>query len=143
IGSESSNCEDRQVLALVEPSCHYRESFLAATREFATQGGERIFDRHAATLDDFRAYVARLRAEQGQPPTQPGHVPASVFWLVDGAVSLGRVNLRHRLTPRLRRVGGHIGYEIRPSLRRRGYGTQALALTLPRARSLGLRRVLL
>ncbi len=40
-------------------------------------------------------------------------------------------------------VGGHIGYRIRPSERRKGYGTLILALTLAEARKLGLPRVLL
>ena len=70
-------------------------------------------------------------------------MPASVLWLVEGQTYIGRVNLRHRLNARLRRIGGHIGYEIRPSLRGRGYGHQALALALERARALRLRRVLL
>jgi predicted acetyltransferase len=128
---------------LVEPSERYRAEFLAAEQEFADSGGERILDRHAALISDFPAYVERLRAEQGRPPTEPGRVPVSVFWLVDGVAYVGRVTLRHRLHPRLRRLGGHIAYEIRPSRRRRGYGTQALALVLERARAVGLRRVLL
>ena len=128
---------------LVEPSERYGAGFLAAEQEFAETGGERILDRHVALLGDFPAYLERVLAEQGRPPTEPGRVPATVFWLVDGETYVGRVNLRHRLTPRLRRLGGHIGYEIRPSLRRLGYGTQALALALERARALGLRRVLL
>ena len=37
---------------------------------------------------------------------------------------------------------GHIGYMIRPSGRRKGYGTRILALTLERAREVGLSRVL-
>jgi len=106
-------------------------------------GGERIFDQHAGLIDDFPRYVQRLLSEQGQPSPQPGRVPATVLWLVEGQTYIGRVNLRHRLNPRLRRIGGHIGYEIRPSLRRRGYGRQALALALQRARALKLRRVLL
>jgi predicted acetyltransferase len=40
------------------------------------------------------------------------------------------------------RHGGHIGYEIRPSQRRRGYGTEILRLTLEKAREWGLRKVL-
>lgn len=40
---------------------------------------------------------------------------------------LGRLAIRHRLTPRLRTLGGHIGYDIRPSARQRGHATAMLA----------------
>jgi len=42
----------------------------------------------------------------------------------------------------LRNIGGHIGFNIRPSERRRGYGTAILALTLEKAKELRLKRVL-
>ena len=128
---------------LVEPAEFYREEFLAAELEFGEHGGERIYDRYHEMISDFAAYVRYLMADQARPPTEPHRVPSSVFWLVDGTAYIGRVNLRHRLNPRLRRLGGHIGYPIRPSLRGRGYGNLALALALQRARGLGLRRVLL
>ena len=51
--------------------------------------------------------------------------------------------LRPELTPALEIQGGHIGYDVPPSVRRRGYGTQLLRLTLPRAREAGLSKVLL
>jgi predicted acetyltransferase len=131
------------VTRLVQPSEQYRAEFLAAEHEFAQTGSGRIFDRHAALIGEFPAYVERLLAEQGQHIAEPGRVAATVLWLVDGEAYIGRVNLRHHLNPLLRRLGGHIGYEIRPSRRRQGYGSQALALALERARALGLHRVLL
>jgi len=34
--------------------------------------------------------------------------------------SIGRLSLRHRINDDLRRIGGHVGYDLRPSMRRRG-----------------------
>jgi predicted acetyltransferase len=44
--------------------------------------------------------------------------------------------------PALEHHGGHVGYAIRPSERLKGYGTRLLALTLDKAREMGLGRVL-
>jgi predicted acetyltransferase len=43
----------------------------------------------------------------------------------------------------LEKEGGHIGYDIRPSMRRKGYGTEILKLSLPIAKQIGLNRVML
>ncbi|HEX2706374.1 MAG TPA: GNAT family N-acetyltransferase [Candidatus Lustribacter sp.] len=69
-------------------------------------------------------------------------MPSTNRWLVGGSEFLGHLSIRHRLTPVLVELGGHIGYAIRPSARRRGYGTRQLALALPVARGLGLGRLL-
>ena len=44
--------------------------------------------------------------------------------------------------PHPEKEAGHIGYDIRPSERRKGYGTAILSLTLAKARELGLREVI-
>lgn len=54
----------------------------------------------------------------------------------------GALHLRHTLNDDLLRTGGHIGYGIRPSERRKGYATKMLSLALPIAKSLGLNKVL-
>ena len=52
---------------------------------------------------------------------------------------VGRISLRHELNTGLETWGGHIGYEVRPSMR----GRSLLAGILPHARTLGLERMLL
>ncbi len=55
---------------------------------------------------------------------------------------LGRSSIRHELTEHLRTLGGHIGYTIRPSQRKKGYGTAILALSLIETKNIGLKKVL-
>jgi predicted acetyltransferase len=74
---------------------------------------------------------------------QPGFVPCTYLWIVDGGTFLGSLAIRHELTDYLLNEGGHIGYSVRPTARRRGHAAQALADALPVARSLGIERVLL
>jgi predicted acetyltransferase len=65
-------------------------------------------------------------------------VPETVLWWVHGSEFLGRLSIRHCLTPSLERVGGHIGCEVRPPARRRGHATAMLRAGLPIAARLGI-----
>lgn len=56
---------------------------------------------------------------------------------------VGRVSLRHELNDFLLREGGHIGYGVVPSERRKGYAKEILRQTLELASRLGIKRVLL
>lgn len=94
-------------------------------------------------LVDVAAYIERCRLyARGAVPK--GHVPATTYWLVDeeGAI-VGSCRLRHRLNASLWQDGGHIGYDVRPSRRNRGYATRMLALVLEKARGRGMDWVLL
>ena len=129
------------MLRLVSPADEYRDSYLAALREFQAEG--RYADKDLAELArDFPAYVRGLCGRADRAHVAPGRVPETVLWLVDGGTYVGRLSIRHELNEYLSLIGGHIGYDIRPSLRRRGYGMQILRLALPHARALGLARVL-
>ncbi len=94
--------------------------------------------------EGFAEFVDALRRESDPDAPRPAHwVPSTTWWWVDDDDFLGRFVLRHRLTARLRRNGGHIGYDVRPSARRNGHATAMLASVLPLARRRGLDRVLL
>ena len=79
----------------------------------------------------------RLTHPAGTPCPSQRH--GSPRWIVEDGQVLGGIALRHYLDENI----GHIGYGIRPSARRRGLATWALAEMLVEARAaLGLDRVL-
>ena len=138
---------------LIAPDVRVRESFLAAMAEFAAEGRGAAGDTTMIGEDirslldcgeDFAGYVERIRAEAlEETPRRPGWVPCTTLWLVEGDEYLGRIAIRHRLTPALQRLGGHIGYDVRRSARRRGYATAMLRDALPIAHRLGIDPALL
>ena len=131
-------------IQLVRPSADFRDSYRALVDEF-TAGGEKLVPFTLAfPHDDFAGMVEKLASASRGVGLPQGFVAHSTFWLVEnGTEVLGVSNLRHALTPTLRREGGNIGYGIKPSARRRGLATELLRLTLVRARDIGLTKVLL
>lgn len=92
---------------------------------------------------DFPAFLARLAACQRGAGISKGFVAHSTYWLVCDDVVVGVVNLRHSLTDALRRLGGSIGYGVRPSARGRGFAHALLRGALSRAAAMGMLEVLL
>lgn len=92
-------------------------------------------------FDEFLAIV------QGEPTeTDPAKVPAHLFFLADtqSARLLGAIQIRHHIDhPNLIEIGGHIGYGVRPSERRKGHATSMLGLAIVEAKRLGLVDLLL
>src|SRR5436305_7012067 len=131
-------------LRLVSPTSRYRATFLRSAEDHVEHSGDPMRAReYARALADFNAYLAELHHFASSDEPRPGLVRQRNYWLTDGAEILGHLRLRPRLNTRLRRLGGHIGYDVPPSQRRKGYATKMLALGLREAAAQGLGRVLL
>ncbi len=133
------------------PTVAVRTSFMAAMAEFVAEGrgqpddhsmvGTEINWLHDNGWSDpatFELFVRWLRAQEKAAPTPSDHVPATTLWWLDGTDYLGRIAIRHRLTPELHEYYGHIGYDVRPTARRRGHASAMLAAALPIANRLGV-----
>lgn len=125
------------MLKLEAPSTDLRAAFLDMAADFAAHAESRYVD----ASQDFDGFLQRIAYEEQDRALAPGRVPGSQFWLLSDGRLLGCSRLRHGLTPELEYEGGHIGYDVRPSARGRGFGTSLLSLTRERAATMGIARV--
>jgi predicted acetyltransferase len=134
---------------LIAPHASYHASWLEGFAEFdgAHLDGAGAQDWSLDDLKDaqsFGGFVDALTNDAlPESPRKPGYVPCTYLWIVEGETFLGSLAIRHKLNDFLLNEGGHIGYSVRPSARRRGHAAKALAAALPVARELGISRVLL
>ncbi len=131
-----------QQLQLVELSLEMEGSFNSFLEELKRQGqSRRLFEYDN---EPFEVFVEKLKGHQQGKFLPEGWVPYTTFFLVaNNGTILGKSSLRHTLPEHLLSNGcEHIGYYIRESQQRKGYGTEILRLTLEKAKTLGLKRVL-
>jgi len=86
-------------------------------------------------------FLRRLRDNRNGINLEKGQVAHTVYWLVDDKKFIGVLRLNKKLNKKLRTRGGNIGYVIRPSERKKGYGAEILRLGLLKAKKLGLKKV--
>jgi predicted acetyltransferase len=128
-------------MLLVEPSPQYKDSFLMGVREFQSEGRLLFYDI-ARISANFERFLQQERDQQDQKKLPPGRVPSSNFWLIDHEEYIGLLSVRLEMNDFIKRVAGNIGYQIRPSRRRCGYGKMILQLGLQKAKELGIPRAL-
>lgn len=128
------------MFSLITPTLEYEQSYRSYIHELGN------VERYPFTLDfefdDFPALVARLRNHSLGVDLPDGWVPHTTFWLLEDGEIVGVSSLRHYMTERLKLIGGHIGFGVRPSAQGRGVAKELLKQTLNQAKRLGMSEVL-
>jgi predicted acetyltransferase len=128
-------------MQLVKPTKKYEKSWHEALAEFRAEGRKGFWnwEKEPYDLDE---YIKLTRDNEKGENLPKDWVPSSTYWLIDNDQFVGHTNIRHKLNDYLSKIGGNIGYYIRPSARNKGYGTKILKLAIIKAKKLGLQKVL-
>ncbi len=129
-------------MRLILPSIKYKKSYKEALEEAKHETQETQLDK-PFNDESFQIFIRRLKDNAKGSNLPKGYVPTTTFWLIDDNQFIGCLRMRHRLNENLLKYHGHIGYYIRPSKRKMGYGIRILKLGLKKASNIGLSRVLI
>lgn len=131
-------------LMIIRPSHKLKEAIWEYKQEYFDFGETQINGScgmsRANNFDEWLELVLSIEKDKLR-----NDVHASTFFSVrktDHKI-IGSIQLRHFLTPELEKHGGHIGYAIRPSERRKGYGKQQLLLVLKVAKDMNIPKVMI
>lgn len=133
----------RENVRLCSPTTDLQNEYLSFYEDWINSGEDMVPWVIAKAPTNFQQMIEFLLNNEKVEHIPEGWVPSSTYWLVtDSQKVVGAVNIRHGLTEKLLREGGHIGYGIRPSERRNGYATELLKLALRKAREIGIAKAL-
>jgi predicted acetyltransferase len=131
-------------VALVKPTISLKDAYLSFYHDWLESEENMVPWVISKDPADFQGMLQFLFANEKGEHLPKGWVPDSTFWLItEDKQVVGAANIRHALTEKLMNSGGHIGYGIRPSERRKGYAAKLLALALEEAQQLGIRKALI
>ena len=136
-------------LILIKPSMEYEKQAINLIKEVEKfdsdekiryagfSGLQNYKDNYAGWLDELEIY----RKKETVPEEK---VVGETFFTIrkkDNKI-VGIINIRNELNDYLYNIGGHIGYSILPSERRKGYAYKQLLLGLKYCKSIGIGRVM-
>lgn len=115
--------------------------FQNANDEYPFEG---VSDLKKVLENSFEEYYNNLETNKHIDEIYPNFANQTTFVLADETGHIyGLANLRHELKGNLINIGGHVGYGIRPSERKKGYATIQLGLLLEKMDEMGIEKALI
>ena len=131
-------------MILTEPTTEYARQISEYRREFLEAGGSMDGTGSLRRTEDPAAWIQHCEDCKDPDRVPQGLVTATQYLYVreEDSKIVGMIQIRHYFNDYLEKFGGHIGYSVAPSERRKGYASRMLRDVLPECRKLGLDRVL-
>lgn len=86
--------------------------------------------------EGFTELQEKWRADELQQPNRPEIVPSTLYFLIDAENRIvGAIAFRHYLNEKLLVSGGHIGYGVRFTERKKGYASIMLGMLLEKLKN--------
>ena len=133
---------------LEEPSIMRKEQAINYINEFIVNdskiNGVGSLDKflEEQSYEDWLEFCENVKTKD--KANELGKVPSNTYFLIrkEDNKLIGMINFRYELNEYLKRIGGHIGYGIAPSERKKGYGKVQLYLCLLKAKEKALDKVM-
>ena len=134
-------------LKLIRPTKEYQEQAYEYINEFIEYNSQihgcGSLDKYMGNYDE---WLLKLEHNRNMiPGTVPGRVPSETFMLIRESDNklLGIIDIRLMLNEYLLNYGGHTGYGVRPTERRKGYNSYQLYLAMKFCLEKGIDKVLI
>ena len=126
-------------LKVEKPSFRLEDAYLEMCNDYIKNNDQEYTYR---TIEEVRGKITSdQNYEIGKIPEN--RLQSYCYWFMLDNTIIGTSRLRPKLNERFMHVGGNIGYDVRPSYRRKGFGSEILRLTVGEAKKIGMKKVLI
>ncbi|HAT4365004.1 TPA: GNAT family N-acetyltransferase [Clostridium perfringens] len=132
-------------IKLILPNLNFKNEIEEYKNEFILNGDSMDGCAGLGNIESFEEWIQILKDNSNISTVREGFVPSSTYMAIresDNRI-VGMIDIRHFLNDYLEKFGGHIGYSVRKSERKKGYAKKMLELALEKCKELNINRVLL
>jgi len=133
-------------ITLIKPTVEYGKDIMEYRQEFLDAGDSLAGCGSLRTCSSAEEWIYELNMLENKETCPKDKVCSNTYLAIklsDNKI-VGIIDFRHHIDhPILSVWGGHIGFSVRPSERRKGYGKEMLSLALKKCRERNIMKVLI